>query len=61
MDLYQLGYNHFIKSHDVQINHVLRRWAEMVEEDRWKVDAEGVLGGMDMWKEADTENAWRDC
>jgi hypothetical protein len=59
MDLYQLGHNHFIESHDVQLKHVPRRWAEMVEEGKWEVDAEGVVGGMDMWKEADTENARR--
>jgi hypothetical protein len=57
-ELYQLGFNHFIANHDVQLKHVLVRWAEMVEEGKWKVDAEGVVGGIEKWKEADTEEHW---
>lgn len=60
MDLYQLGYNRFIETHDVQLKHVLWRWAGMIETGKWKVDAEGVVGGMETWKEADTESAWQD-
>jgi hypothetical protein len=58
--LYQLGYNHFIESHDVQLKHVLWKWADMVKEGKWKVDAEGVVGGMEKWKDADTEDFWQD-
>ncbi|KAF2872889.1 hypothetical protein BDV95DRAFT_627726 [Massariosphaeria phaeospora] len=31
-ELYQLGFNHFIAAHDVQLKHVLWKWVEMVEE-----------------------------
>jgi len=46
--------------HNVQLKYVLWRWAEMVEEGKWEVDADGVIGGMEKWKEADTEEHWQD-
>lgn len=59
-ELYQLGFNHFIAAHDVQLKYVLWKWAEMVEEGKWEVDAEGVVGGVEKWKEADTQEHWSD-
>jgi hypothetical protein len=56
--LYQLGFNHFIASHDVQLRYVLQKWVEMVEEGNWQVDQDGVVGGMEKWGEADTEANW---
>lgn len=58
--LYQQGFNHFIETHDVQLKHVLSRWAEMVEEGKWTVDVDGVAGGIQKWREADTEDHWQD-
>jgi hypothetical protein len=58
--LYQLGFNHFIAKHDVQLKHVLWRWVEMIEDGKWEVDADGVVGGIEKWKEADTEEHWMD-
>lgn len=57
-DLYQLGFNHFIAAHDVQLKYVLGRWLEMVEEGKWEVGEHGVVGGVEKWKEADTEEHW---
>jgi hypothetical protein len=57
-ELYQLGYNHFIAAHDVQLKYVLERWLEMVEEGKWDVDEHGVVGGVEKWREADTEEHW---
>jgi hypothetical protein len=54
-DLYQLGFNHFIATHDIQLKYVLWKWLEMIEEGRWKVDGYGVVGGEEKWREADTE------
>jgi hypothetical protein len=59
-ELYQQGFNHFIANHDVQLKHILGRWVEMVEEGKWEVDDEGVVGGIDKWQEADTEQQWAD-
>jgi hypothetical protein len=57
-ELYQLGFNHFIAAHDVQLKHVLWKWVEMVEEGYWEIDAEGVSGGVEKWREADTQEHW---
>jgi hypothetical protein len=37
---------------------VLRNWLEIVERGDWKIDENGVAGGMDVWKEADAEEHW---
>lgn len=57
-ELFQLGFNHFIARHDVQLKHVLWKWLELVEEGKWEVDEHGVVEGIDKWKEADTEEHW---
>lgn len=59
-ELYQLGFNHFIAAHDVQLKHVLWKWVELIEEKKWEVNAEGVVGGVEKWREADTEENWSD-
>ncbi|KAF2627858.1 hypothetical protein BU25DRAFT_392248 [Macroventuria anomochaeta] len=59
-ELYQLGFNHFIAAHDVQLKYVLWNWVAMVEEGKWEVDADGVVGGIEKWREADTEEHWSD-
>jgi hypothetical protein len=59
-ELYQLGLNHFIASHDAQLRYVLERWAEMVEEGKWQIDQNGVVGSIEKWGEADTEANWSD-
>jgi hypothetical protein len=57
-ELFQLGFNHFIKNHDVQLKHVLWQWNDLVEAGLWEVDDNGVIGGIEKWKEADTEERW---
>jgi hypothetical protein len=32
----------------------------MVESGKWEVDQDGVAGGMEKWREADTEEHWQD-
>lgn len=59
-ELYQLGFNHFIASHDVQLRYVLWKWLEMVEEGKWEVDEHGVMGGIEKWIEADIVECWPD-
>ncbi|KAH7078119.1 hypothetical protein BKA63DRAFT_542329 [Paraphoma chrysanthemicola] len=48
-ELYQLGYNHFIAAHDVQLRY-----------GSWEVDEHSVVGGVEKWKEGDTEEHWID-
>ncbi|RDW90223.1 uncharacterized protein DSM5745_01998 [Aspergillus mulundensis] len=57
--LYQPGLvDGFSERHDVQIDKVLRNWAERVERGGWDVDRDGVVGGIEKFREADTEEHW---
>jgi hypothetical protein len=58
--LFQSGFNHFTRNHDVQLRHVLWRWVDLVETGVWQVDGDGVQGGIEKWREADTEEHWED-
>ncbi|KAL4860566.1 hypothetical protein BDV12DRAFT_209096 [Aspergillus spectabilis] len=59
-DLYQSGMTNGITNfHPVQIDRVLNNWADRVEKGDWEVDREGVMGGIDKFREADTEKHWR--
>jgi hypothetical protein len=42
----------------VQLKHVLWQWNDLVEAGLWEVDDNGVIGGIEKWKEADTEERW---
>lgn len=46
-------------NHDVQLKFVLRRWVELVESGYWEVDANGVAGGIEKWRDADTAEHWQ--
>ena len=37
---------------------MLEIWYNMVEEGDWEVSEEGVMSGMENWREADTEGEW---
>ncbi|OCK81872.1 hypothetical protein K432DRAFT_403430 [Lepidopterella palustris CBS 459.81] len=57
-ELYQMGTNSFVNGHAILLHQVLRSWRAMVEDGVWEVDGDGVKGGMEMWKMADTEEGW---
>lgn len=57
-ELYQAGFNPFTVNHDVQLEYVLKNWAWMVQSGFWDVDEHGVAGGIEKWREADTEEHW---
>lgn len=54
-DLYRLGYNHCGPAHGPQLGDILHLWQNLVGAGEWEVGEEGVLGGIDKFKEADTE------
>jgi hypothetical protein len=58
-DLYQTGYNGFLGPRCVQIHKVLLNWAERVESGDWEVTENGVGGGIETFREADTEHGWQ--
>jgi hypothetical protein len=57
-DLYRPGYQPFSESHEQRLVCVLRSWRGMVERGDWEIDQNGVAGGLDVWREADTELHW---
>lgn len=59
-DLYRLGYSPFIESHNVRFVQVLRAWRNSVESGFWTVGENGVEGGIGKFREADTEDKWRE-
>lgn len=36
-------------------------WRRMMERAGWKVNKDGVMGGMEIWKDADTKEHWEKC
>jgi hypothetical protein len=57
-DLYSLGSHPFETTNEQNLASILKNWLGMVEMGHWKVDENGVVGGMEIWKEADTEEYW---
>lgn len=58
-DLYQArSVNGLLGLHGVQLHKVLSNWAERVERDDWDVDENGVAGGIEKFKDADTLDHW---
>ncbi|KAK8092284.1 uncharacterized protein PG998_015116 [Apiospora kogelbergensis] len=57
--LFQLGYNPFVPRHEVRLVQVLRAWVKLVKSGEWKIGPDGVLDGMDKWRDADTRWHWK--
>ncbi|KAL4734759.1 hypothetical protein BDV11DRAFT_174478 [Aspergillus similis] len=58
--LYQSGRpDGFTFRHYGQIHKVLENWAERVEKGDREVNGDGVAGGIEMFREADTKEHWR--
>jgi len=56
------GYSGYLPwdSRSSYLHRVLDNWAERVEMGDWLVDHDGVVGGFDKFKEADTEGHWKE-
>ncbi|KAF2472770.1 uncharacterized protein BDR25DRAFT_219499 [Lindgomyces ingoldianus] len=57
-DLFQPGYQPFVEMHGARFVGVLKSWLAMVENGDWSVNEEGIIGGMDEWRKADTAPEW---
>ncbi|KAF2819762.1 hypothetical protein CC86DRAFT_412683 [Ophiobolus disseminans] len=57
-NVYQPGHQPLTEMHQVRLFCVLENWLGMVQRGDWKVDANGVMGDIDEWKKADTEESW---
>ena len=58
-DLYQPRYNGFVDLRDVQIHKVLQNWASNIQSGHWEVGEGGVVGGIERFAEADTDEHWK--
>ena len=58
-DLYQPGYQPFGETHKVRLASIFKSWLGMIERGDWKVDGEGVVGGIGEWRKADTLSGWQ--
>lgn len=57
--LYQVcGWNGIRETHGAQLYKVLLNWAERVEMGDWEVDENGVAGGIEKFRDADTPGNW---
>ncbi|KFY36230.1 hypothetical protein V494_05204 [Pseudogymnoascus sp. VKM F-4513 (FW-928)] len=59
-DLYQLGYNHYGPAHGPQLGDILDLWQNLVGAGEWEVGEEGVLGGVEKFKEADSDEHYEE-
>ncbi|KAI6903671.1 hypothetical protein D0869_13674 [Hortaea werneckii] len=57
-DLLQAGKNPYHEDHPAALRAFLETVRENVESGHWTVDEHGVAGGLDVWKQADTEEHW---
>lgn len=56
--LYQPGFNHISLGLKVKLEMIFKNWTEKVQKGEWTIDADGVTGGAEKFKEADTEEHW---
>ena len=56
--LFQSGVNPYSTVHSVQLQAFLENVYMNVQREHWTVDTAGVAGGIDVWKDADTEQRW---
>jgi hypothetical protein len=53
--LYQIGWNPFIASHPSHLVAVLVLWYENLQSGNWDVDQDGIMGGIEKYREANPE------
>ncbi|KAF2397927.1 hypothetical protein EJ06DRAFT_566109 [Trichodelitschia bisporula] len=56
--LFSAGYNSFIGKHPMQLYRVLEHWTKMILAGVWEVGENGVEGGIEKFREADTAERW---
>ncbi|RMY02885.1 hypothetical protein D0866_15574 [Hortaea werneckii] len=57
-DLYQIGVNPFVMRHGPKLVAILENWLDNVQSGHWTVNAQGVAGDVETWKQADTRQFW---
>ena len=57
--LLQQGHNPYNIRHPLPLQAWLEKVYQTLEGGTWAVDAQGVAGGIEVWKQADTEEGWQ--
>ncbi|KAL2034377.1 hypothetical protein D6D19_03943 [Aureobasidium pullulans] len=57
-EVYAHGINPFTLRHGPKLTAILENWLMNVKSGHWTVDEQGVSGGVEAWKQADTEEHW---
>ncbi|KAG9690144.1 hypothetical protein KCU95_g13948, partial [Aureobasidium melanogenum] len=57
-EVYAHGINPFTLRHGPKLTAILENWLMNVKSGHWAVDEQGVSGGVEVWKQADTEEHW---
>jgi hypothetical protein len=58
--LLQHGHNPYNVRHPLPLQAWLEKVYHLVEDGKWAVDAQGVAGEIEVWRQADTEEGWQD-
>jgi hypothetical protein len=56
--LYQPGWSMIIRDDKLRLELLFKNWTSMIENGHWEVDENGVVGGIEKFREADTEAKW---
>jgi hypothetical protein len=56
--LYQPGESLIIRDDKLRLELLFKNWTSMIENGHWEVDENGVVGGIEKFREADTEEKW---
>jgi hypothetical protein len=56
--LYQPGRNVVVRNDVLRLELLFKNWTSMVKSGHWDVDENGVAGGIEKFKEADTDAKW---
>ncbi|KFY68753.1 hypothetical protein V496_00817 [Pseudogymnoascus sp. VKM F-4515 (FW-2607)] len=54
-NLYEPGYNHYGRAHGPQLGDILDLWQNLVGAGEWEVGEDGLLSGIERFKEANTK------
>jgi len=57
-ELYQIDINPFVIRHGPKLVAILENWYENIESGHWSCNEKGVVGGIGVWRKADTRDDW---
>lgn len=58
IELYRPGHFTFEEGYEQSLAGILKSWLGMVERRDWIINPDGVVGGINAWKESDAQGGW---